>query len=393
MQVTVKRHPKSRIELVIELPADKMADFFASAYQELAQQADIPGFRRGKAPKPLIKDRFGEQRIIGVAVEQAIPLTYHAAITKEGFVPVAEPTIHVDKVTEDGPFIFRAAVDVLPEVQTGHYRKLRVAKKKFAAKPVDLKEVEAAIERVRKAAATPKSVDRPAAKGDWVEVSYTGTINGVPQDNLKNNHHPFVIGEGAVLPAFEEHVIDMCQGEKKTFTIDIPQAKEKQQRAVFELTLTQVSELVLPTLDDALAKRFGKASVTAMRTAIQAEFQAEHDREAVHGLEEAVLELITKQARVELPGSLIEREIERRIEMLTEQLSRSGRTLDRFLQEQKKDLASFKKELYPAAEQAVKTGLVLRAIADSEGLVKAGESATPEVLEKTVKFLVEEIAK
>lgn len=393
MNTELKKLPKSRVELTIEVPTEMMAGFFDSAYHELGHQVDIAGFRKGKAPKPMILDRVGRERIIAAAIDHALPQTYRDALLKHELVPVGEPNIHIKDAELDGALNYKVEVDVLPDVETGDYRRVKVNAKKYAAKQVDAKDVDEALGRIRRAAATPKPVDRPAQKGDWVEMSYTGKVNGVVQSNLQSKHHPLVLGDGSILPEFDKELEGMKKDESKTFTMNLPLPDGNSQPVSFDVTVVQVAELELPELNDELAKRFGKGSLDNMRAAIEEESQADLDREARLALETAVVEEVVKKAKVEVPEGLVEREIEHRLEEMGEQLARGGQSLESFVASQKKDMDTFRKDMRPAAEQAVKTGLVLRAIADNEEFVKPAENATPEVLKKVVDFLVENATK
>lgn len=393
METSLKKLPKSRVELTIEVPAETMAGFFDSAYHELSHQVDIAGFRAGKAPKLMILDRVGRERIIATAIDQALPTTYRDALLKHELVPVGEPQIHIKEAELDGQLRYLVEVDVLPDVETGDYRRIKVNPKKYAAKTVPVKDVDEALVRLQRAAAKPQPVTRSAQTGDWVEIQYSGKANGVVQSNLQSKHHPFILGDGSIVPDFEKQVVGMTKGESKTFTLNLPAPDGNSQPIDFEVTLLEVAELELPPLDDELAKRFGKASLAQLRQTIEADSQTNLDREAQLALEAAVIDEVVKKAKVDVPAGLVEREIEHRLEDLGEQLARSGQTLEGFVASQKKDMETFRKEMRPAAEQAVKTSLVLRAIADTEGFVKPAESATADILKKVVQFLVENAIK
>lgn len=393
LKVTTKKLPKSRMELTIEVPAERMAEFFGSAYQEMGAQVEIAGFRKGKAPKSIVLERIGQERITAHAVDLALPKTYHEAVVQEEIVPIAEPTVHVKSVGEDEGLTYTVEVDVLPEVETGNYRKVKIDKKKHAPKAVDAKEVDEQIARIRKAAALPKEVLRAAKDGDLVEMSYTGRVSGVVQEGLQSKNHPLILGEKTILPEFEAQLAGMSAGEEKVFTADVPKNDEEKQSVEFTVKLEKVSELELPELDDELAKKFGKQTAAEVKEAIEKQLHDEAEREARMALETVVLEEVVKHAKLEIPEALVDREVSHRIENMREQLKYAGQSLEQFLSRQKKSLSDFRADIRPAAESAVKTGLVLRAIAENENFVDSDGQTTDEMLKKTIDFLVDEATK
>lgn len=393
MQIERKNLPKSRVRLEIEYPAEQMADAFTQAVRSLGQDIELEGFRKGKAPESLIRERLGQARITSEAIELALPRAYQEALDKEELIPVEEPKVEIIHIAEGDAFKFVAEVDTLPVVGIPKLEKIRVDAKKHAPKKVEEADIDEALTNLRRRFATPKIVERTAIKGDWVEVSYSGTIDGVVQENLTSSHHPVILGEGTFLSEFEDQLVGMAAGEKKVFTINVPGPDSKSRPAEFTVTVDQISEIILPEMNDELAKRFGKTDAADLRSAIADDLMKHHESEARAGLEQAVLAELEKQSRVELPESLVEREIHRRVHVLTEQMQMAGRKFEDWLKDQKKDLEGFRKEIRPAAESAVKTSLVLRAVAEQEGQIQAGEPATEESLKTTVDLLVDRVTK
>ncbi|MEK7460675.1 MAG: trigger factor [Patescibacteria group bacterium] len=390
MQVSIKRLPKSRVRLSIQVPAERMEQFFGDAYYQVSAQVEIEGFRKGKAPKSLIRERVGMERITSIALEAALPRTYHEAVMAENLIPVAEPTVQVEKISESEPFIYQAEVDVLPVVDPGRYERVRVNAKKFAAKSVDQKEVDQSLARLQRSAAEPKTILRAASLGDLVEISYTGKVGGVTQDGLVSKHHPVILGEKMILPDFEQQLLGLVVGEKKIFTIDVPRGEGQTPQAVeFTITVDRVAELVIPPLDNDLAKKVGKATMAEVISEIENRLRQDLEDQAQANLDRAVVDAVLKGARLEMPEALIEREITHRLETLEQQLRQGDQTLETFLRRQKKTAEEFRKEIRPSAEAAVKTSLVLREISQREEITADGkENGAEEIFKKTVDWLV-----
>lgn len=392
MKIQRKNLPKSRVRLEITVPAETMTDFVAGAMKALAADLEIQGFRKGKAPAHLVRERLGDSRILSEALDRAVPALYHEAVTTEEIIPVDEPQIEVKKAGTDDELEFVAEVDVLPVIGLPHYEKLSVDAKKYQPEKVTDTQVTESLTNLQRRFAEPKTVDRAAKSGDWIEVSYTGSIGGVVQESLQSKHHPIVLGEGTFLPAFEEQLVGMKPNEAKKFTIQVTGSNNDEQSADFDVTLDKVAELELPALDDKLATQLGKKTFDELKQAVTDDLVMHAEAAAKAKLEQAVLDRLIDATQVELPESLIEREVQRRLDVLGEQLQMAGRTLESWLVTQKKDLETFRADIRPAAETAVKTSLTLRAVAEQEGHLKAGEPATEEGLKKTVEFLVKKLA-
>lgn len=393
MDTKLKRLPKSRVELTITVPAEHMAGYFASAFQDLAAELELPGFRKGHVPDVLARERIGEQRLTEAAVDRALPRTYTDAIREEKLIPLGEPTVHVTDVGRDKPFAYTAEVDVFPAVDPANYQAVRVSAKKYAAEAVKPAEVDAALFRLRRAASTTAEVERPAQQGDLVEVTYAGTVQGVARENLQSKNHPIIIGEGMVVAGFEEALIGMKIGEEKTVEVAIPTPDNKTEQATFLLKLEKVSEIQVPELDHELAKRFGKASPAEVRAAIEQQLTETAERDAHAKLENAVIEAVLAKVKVDLPETFIQHEIHRQFDRWGEELQRMGQTVGQWLAREKKTRQEFLDEIRPQAELAVKTSLTLRAIAEKEGFLPesaASKEDQTKVIEKTVHHLVEQ---
>lgn len=394
MKNNIKKLPNSRVEISISASAEDIAPFFVRAYEVVGAELEIPGFRKGKAPKEMVILRVGKERVTSTALESAIPQTYYQAVMEQKLKPIHEPAVSVNKFSEDDGLEYVASVDVYPEVTLANYHRLKINRAKFDAPKIDPKEVESTIERLCKSAAIPTEIKLAAEFGHLVEVSYTGKVGGVIQPDLSNENHPFVLGEGAVIPEFEKEISGMLSGESKNFSIKVPKRGGGEEKQVdFELKVLKVSKLEIPAFDDQLAKQFKKETALELKKAIEDDLEHHKQEEATAALREAVISEVIKDAKIDLPESLIDHEIGHRLEHLANQLKHMNKTVETWLADQKKSMADLRNEMKPTAEKSAKVGLVLRAIAEAEGFAKAGEEIKPEVFEKTVDYLIEKSTK
>ena len=370
MKITTKKLPKSAMELHIEVEQSQMVEYFAQAYERLVPTISIKGFRPGSAPKSMVLERIGIDRYTQEAVNLAIMDTYYHAVHQEKIVPLTQPAVAIHEFGVDSQLTYDATVDVLPEVKVGDYKKIKV---KLPDEKTDAthEEIETVTRRLRLQSATFEAVDRAAKTGDRVEIHFTGKVKGVVQDDLTSQHYPIIIGDTPIIPGFEKELVGLKKGESKSFKL-----KVNDRNVEFSVDCVEVQTVQLLELNDKFASTFGHDTVKALTEALKTGIETEKKERARHQREEAVLEALQKTIKVELPESLIEQEIDRRIEMIHQQL---GVTFDKFLQERYQGkLEELRKNLREESIRSVSAGLILGEIAQAEDLVPKGGAKTPE---------------
>ena len=380
-----KKHPHARHEVQIEVAAPKMATYFEHAYHRLAGSVEIKGFRKGQAPKLMVLQRIGNDRYVQTALDIALPDSYAEAMQQLELHPVSPPEVTIESYGEGAPLKFKVAVDVVPDVDLGKYADVKV-KKPEAKTDVSKTEVDEVLERLRKQQSKVKPVEREAKMGDQIEIDYVGTIKGVKRDDLSSQHFPFIIGADVLPKKLEAACIGKKTGE--SFTLD---DKVEKDDVYFEVTVHAVNEVELPEVNEAFAKQFGRDSAEELTKAIHDQLQHEKEHKVRHDLERLVITAVVKQSKVEVPRSLVDEELQRRVGQIQEQL---GVMYPKFLEQQKKTEEDIRKDLQPEAEESVKTGLVLGEIAKKEGFGadrQKGENDMTfqqRVVRRTINFLI-----
>lgn len=387
-KVTISKHKKlahSRHEFEVEVEAGSMIQHFDHAYQHLAAGVEVKGFRPGQAPKLLTLKKIGQERYAETALEYALRSAYAEAMRELDLHPVAPPEISIHGYGEGAPFSFKVAVDVIPEVDPGNYLKHKVTAPKadVSVKASDVTEV---IERLRKQQAEVKPVDRAAKKGDRVEIDYVGMVDNVKRDNLSSQHYPLVVGDGILPKELEAELVGKKKGD--TFKVN---AEVKKEKVAFEVAVHEVAEVNLAELTPKFAEQFGRKDIDDLKQAIEDSLKQEKEQAARQELETKVLDTVMEHAKVDLPQSLIEEEITRRLDGMKQQL---GVMFPTFLKEQKKDEEQLRKDLTDPAKASVKAGLVLGEIAKREKFgvdrIKDESEAAFQrrVVRRTIDFLV-----
>jgi trigger factor len=368
MKVEVRREPGSRAVLEIEIPEDAVAQGVAAALRRLNQRVEIPGFRRGKAPRPLLERYVGRETILDEAVKALVPDAYARAVDQAGVTPITRPTIEVQAVEEGKPLRFVATVDLAPEVRLGDYRGIRVP---YAVPAIGEAEVDAAIEDLR--ARHGHLVPAPGAaaqRGDFVLVR-VAALSGPVERFALGKEYLIEIGGGVHAPAVEGALEGATAGERREAAVD---------GQTITLEVVDVKRRELPEVNDAFARAAGGVeTVAALRESLRARLEREAAEAARAEHEQRVLEALLERAEIELPQSLIEHEVEHLIADLADTLQRRGLTLQRYYEATQKDEAALRAEFRPTAERRLRAQLAVEEVARAEGLAPTQEEIDREV--------------
>jgi len=374
MKVQVTKLAKSKAKLNISEEANIIQKYFDEAYQKLAPLVDIKGFRPGKAPKLITIQTIGENKYQNEALNLALPMVYSEAVKSEKLIPVAPPKINIVEFGEGKTLRLEAEIELLPEVQLGDYKNVKVKHKEEKFEASD-EEVDKIIKRLQYQDAQYIVTSESAKKGDRMEIDFVGKVKNVELEKYTSKHYPFLLGEGALLPEFEKKLLGTKKGDELKFNIDVksPAGTEK---VDFEVKINEVWEVKLPELTDQFAQKFGNKTVKILRENIAKNIILEKEQRDRQILEDMIMTEVLKKVKIEVGESLIEQEIERRIKIVQEQ---TGPGFNRYLESLGKDLAQFRETLKPAAERSVKISLSLSEIAKDMGYFK------PEKLGKDMK--------
>lgn len=399
MQVKKEDLKKGKIKLIITVPANEMVAYFNKSYEKIAPTIKLDGFRPGKAPRKLIEAAAGTARILSEALDAAVSENYYKSLVQEKLNPISEPSIVINKYPNYGEneeevkddFEFTAELEILPPVTLGDYSKLKVAKKEAAkAKKED---VDKAIKHFQKQSSSFKEIDRPAKKGDRAEINFEGFLKKVRIDQMCSKNHPLILGEGNMIPGFEDEIVGMKKGETKEFKITFPKDYHSKEyagkEAEFKIELADLKEIVLPEINDDFALKFGHKTVEELEKAIEKNLNLELTEDNKRKLESDVIDKVLTLLKAEIPDSLIDREAERMMQDFSNQLAAQGMNIDRYLESLKKTKEEMKKEIRPQAEKNVKVGLLLGKIIEE----KKWDHHDSDVSRKAIDYLVKELTK
>ncbi len=364
MKTNVKYLSDTRVELTISLDAKELEAAEQVALTKLAKNIKVPGFREGKVPASVAAKSVDPNALMQQTMEDALSKAVAEAFIAENIQVLDRPEVDVKKFVPKSEMEFVAEAEVLPKVTLGDYKKLNVEKQKVA---VTAKEVDDIINRMREASAEKQAADRAAKDGDEVIIDFVGKKDDVAFDGGTATDYSLKLGSNSFIPGFEEGIIGKKPGE--TFDLDLAFPDDYHvadlagAKVVFTTTLKKVNELVLPTVDDAFAKKVNEnvATVKELKDDIKRELTAQKEREATEKLKDNLVGALVEASKVPVPQVLVDDQVRSIEQDMRQNLMYQNITLEQYLSAQKfKDEDDWKsKEVIPAAEKRVKAGLVL----------------------------------
>ena len=370
MKVTVEQAADSEAVLNVELEWDELEKASERAYKKLAQQYNVPGFRRGKAPRSMIERMLGKDAVYQEGLEELVDQSYRQAIKEHGIQPIARPTVDAPPIEYGQPYTFTARVPVLTPVVLGDYQAIRVEQP-----PIEVSEdeIDDVIERIRQDQAIKTPVERPAQLGDYVTMDLKLTVGEKEVSNLHDNEFELVLERPGIFAGMDDEIIGMKESESKQFTTTIPEDYSNPdlagKEAQYDVTLKGVKVRELPEVDDELAKSSGDfENVEQLRKAVREQLLVQKINDARRTLRDDVVEKAVEGATAEPHQVLVDDEIHAMEHETERMLAQSRLSLQQYLSIMQKSHEEYHKELEPDARQRVKRDLVLNAIADAESI-------------------------
>ena len=382
MQITRTPAPRSSVRLEIELPPDRLDRAVGDAVRRLSRRTRVPGFRPGKAPRPVLERTLGPGVVLDEAVEHLVQDAYREALISEDILPLSNADVEIVQAEEGKPLVFKATVPVRPEVTLGDYRDFRFAPE---IDTIDDTRMDHVVEELRDQNATLGAVeDRGAQEGDYGVISFTGTRDGEPFEGGSSDRMPVILGQERLIPGFEAHLIGLKPGDTTGFDITFPEdyaeAALAGQTAHFSVELRELREKILPDLDDDFVASMGDfPSIEALRADIRRRLEANALDRARHGFADRIIEYAVANETVELPDVLVDQEVEVMHDEFKATLARQGISEEAYLKAVEKTTDELHAQFRPDAERRAKTLLVLSKVAETEGVAVPDADVDAEV--------------
>ena len=388
MSVQVEKLEKNMAKLTVEVPAEDVEKAIQGAYQKTKKSINIPGFRKGKAPRQLIEKMYGKEVFYSDAVDAMLPKAYSDAIEECGEEIVSYPKIDVVQIESGKPFIFTAEVAVKPAVTLGEYKGIQVEK---APIEVTDEEIEAQVNKEREANSRTVTVeDRAVQKGDIATIDFEGFVDGVAFDGGKGENYDLEIGSNTFIPGFEDQLVGAEIGKELDVNVTFPEeygAKELAgKEAVFKCKVNGIKVKELPEADDEFAQEVSEFdTLDEYKADIKAKLLKDKEDEAKRAKEDAVIGKIVENATMDIPDAMVEYQTQQMLDDFGRRMQSQGLSLEQYFQFTGMTEADYKEQMKPRALQNIQSRLVLEAVAEAEKL-----EATEEDLEKEYAKMAEQ---
>lgn len=397
MEININKISSNQVEIEVKIPIPQMESYFQLAASELSKDMRVDGFRPGKVPAEIVERERGSQKLYDQATNLAIQKTLPEAILDLPAGPptgeagkagnkieiVGQPDIVVTQIARGNPMKYKATFWTVPEVELGNYKKLRVKKKELRVKD---EEADKTLEHLQKSRAKLVTVNRPAKKGDRVEIDFITRSSGVKIEGGESKNHPLFIGEGRFIPGFEKELEGIKASEEKSFTLRVPKDWPQKNLAGrilnFQVKANLVQQRDIPELSDEFAKSLGNfQSLESLRKSIKKGILQEKGLREKERVRIELIEKVAQNSKMDIPEVLINIELDKMVNELRGSVESMGLDFDKYLAEIKKTTDELKKEWGIQAEKRARISLVLRAIAKKEKIEVRDDEVTQKVNE------------
>ncbi|MDC3412496.1 trigger factor [Aquibacillus sp. 3ASR75-11] len=369
--------------LTIEVEAEAFNEALDKAFKKVVKQVQLPGFRKGKIPRKIFEQRFGEESLYQDAVDLILPESYTNAVQETGIEPIEQPEVDVEQIEKGKNLIFTAKVKVKPEATLGEYKGLEVEE---VDTEITDEDVDHELNHLREhQAELVVKEEGTVEEGDTVVIDFEGFVDGEAFEGGKAENHELEIGSGSFIPGFEEQLIGKATGEDAEIEVTFPEeyqaAELAGKEATFKVKIHEIKAKELPELDDEFAKDVDEEVETLdeLKKKTRERLEEEKANEAENQKRETLIQKASDNTEVDIPEVMVTNELDRMLKEFDQRLQMQGMTLDMYYQFSGTDEAGMKEQMREDAGKRVKTSLTLEAIANTENIEVTEEDINKEL--------------
>ena len=376
---SVEKQEKSAVQLVIEIGGEEFEAAVQKAYLKQRNKINVPGFRKGKAPRKIIEGMFGSGVFYEDAINELYPKAYAEAVEQEKLDVVSWPNVEVVEAGKDG-LTFKATVTVRPEVKLGEYKGLTAEKEEVKITDEDIdNELKPYINRASRMV----TVEREAQNGDTVVIDFEGFKDGVPFDGGKAEGHSLELGSGAFIPGFEDQLVGTKAGDEKDVNVTFPEEYHAEELAgkpvVFKVKVHEVKEKQLPTIDDEFAKDVSEFdTLEAFRKDLADKLTQRREAQAKRAFEAAIMEQVMDNMEVEIPDAMVAYETDQMVEDMARRVQAQGIPFEQYMAMTGMTIDIVRSQATAAAMERVRRDLALGAVVAAENIEISDEDLEAE---------------
>ncbi|ECV1102402.1 trigger factor [Listeria monocytogenes] len=383
-------------KLTFEIEQEKVKEGLDRAFVKVRKTLNVPGFRKGKVPRQIFNQRFGEEALFQDALDILLPEVYSAAIDEAGIDPVDTPQVNIESMEKGETWVLTAEVTVKPEVKLGDYKGLEVEKRETE---LTTGELEAELKQLqeRQAELVVKE-DAPAENGDTVILDFEGFKDGVAFEGGQAENHSLELGSGQFIPGFEEKLVGLKAGDEADIELTFPEEYHAEdlagQPVVFKVKLHEIKTKEVPALDDELAKDIDEEVETLdeLKEKISKRLQEAKEESVAQAKQEEVIAKAVENAEVDIPHAMVHHEADHLMNHFAQDLQAQGLTPELYYQFTGQTEEAMHAQMEKDAEKRVKMNLVLEAIAEAENIEPTEEAIDEEISTLAEKYGMEKDA-
>ncbi|MBF2480146.1 trigger factor [Listeria seeligeri] len=383
-------------KLTFEIEQEKVKEGLDRAFVKVRKTLNVPGFRKGKVPRQIFNQRFGEEALYQDALDILLPEVYSAAIDEAGIDPVDTPQVNIESMEKGETWVLTADVTVKPEVKLGDYKGLEVEKRD---EELTTEELEAELKQLqeRQAELVVKE-DAPAEKGDTVILDFEGFKDGAAFEGGQAENHSLELGSGQFIPGFEEKLVGLKAGDEADIELTFPEEYHAEdlagQPVVFKVKLHEIKTKEVPALDDELAKDIDEEVETLdeLKEKISNRLQEAKKDSVAQAKQEEVIAKAVENAEVDIPHAMVHHEADHLMNHFAQDLQAQGLTPELYYQFTGQTEEAMHAQMEQDAEKRVKMNLVLEAIAEAENIEPTEEAIDEEISTLAEKYGMEKDA-
>lgn len=396
MNTKVEKLENNIVKIEVTVSAETFKGAIKKAYTKNGNKFNVPGFRKGKTPMPIIEKYYGDSVFFEEAVNIICDETYPIAIEENDISPVDYPEIDVVQIGKDKELIYTASVAVKPEVTLGQYKGIEVKKNVYTVTEEDV--LITLNSMAEKNARIVSKEDAILENGNIAVIDFEGSIDNVPFEGGKGDDYELTIGSGTFIPGFEEQLIGLKLNETKDVTVNFPEEYHsdelKGKPATFKVTIKEIKVKELPALDDEFVKDVSEFdTLDELKADITKKQEESNTDKAKKEFEDEILNKVAEASTVEIPQVMVEREIDYMLKDLDYRLQYQGISIDKYVELMGTTMEALRKDFNEPALNKVKMNLVLEAIAKAENLVATDEDVEKKAEEIATKYGSQDIEK
>jgi trigger factor len=378
----------NKVKIIIEVSKEEFAAALQEAYVKSKNKFAVQGFRKGKVPKSVIENYYGEGIFFEDAFEIVFPDSYQKAVEELDLVPVSRPDIDIDKIGKEDGIIYNATIFVKPDVELGEYKGVKAEK---VVANVDESRVQDEINRVAEQNVRWVDVERAAADKDKVVIDYSGSVDGVLFDGGTAENQTLELGSNTFIPGFEEQVIGLNIGEERDITVSFPEQYQADhlagKEAVFHIKLHEVKEKEMPEIDDEFAQDVSEFdTLEEYKADILKRITEAAEKQADQETKTNVIKAVVETAKIDLPECMIENQIDNQIQQMEYSMMYQGIKLEDYIKMMGVTMESLREDYKEPAKSMVISQLVVEAIQKAEKIEATDEQVEEELAKRAKQY-------